>query len=89
MARSRSAEAGVASGDLELQEKLLAVQQGEIDREKEQALVTQAQSTNSDLIAAETFEAISRGYLSTYRLKEAWQCTEYWLQWRKSSVEAR
>lgn len=87
--RERSLKAGADKADLELQDALLAVQQGEIDRQQEQQLVARAQATNSDVVASETFEAIARGYLSTYRLKEAWQCLEFWSQWRNQSVEAR
>lgn len=87
--RQRSSQAGTPESELQLQDALLAVQQGEIDRVKEQSLVAQAQAAGSDTIAAETFEAIARGYLTTYRLKEAWQCLEYWIEWRSQSVEAR
>jgi alkylated DNA nucleotide flippase Atl1 len=87
--REKAQAAGANQAALELQDRLLAVQQGEVDRQKEQELLAQAQAANSDTIAVETFEAIARGYLTTYRLKESWQCLEFWIQWRSQSVAAR
>lgn len=71
------------------QRRLLAVQQGQIDRAAEPDLLEEAAKLSSDDIAAQTYEAIARGYLDSYRLKEAWQCLEYWTQWRPNASTAR
>jgi tetratricopeptide (TPR) repeat protein len=87
--RDRAAEFGVSLPLLDLQDRFLAVQQGAISRSEEQSLLQQVEPWNSDALAAQTYEAIARGYLSTYRLQEAWQCLEYWVQWRSDAISAR
>ncbi len=80
---------GTASALVQFQERLLAVQQGAIDKDSEPELLDAAAKFTSDDIAAQTYEAIARGYVEGYRLKEAWQCLEYWTQWQPNSSSAR
>jgi tetratricopeptide (TPR) repeat protein len=87
--RAEAERLGMPASELNLQDRLLEVQLGDISKADEPELLAQAQRVATDQIAAETYEAIARGYLTTYRLKEAWQCLDFWLQWRPSSVSAR
>ncbi|MEO8270607.1 MAG: tetratricopeptide repeat protein [Aureliella sp.] len=80
---------GTAASLVGFQERLLAVQQGAIDKDSEADLLAAAADFSSDDIAAQTYEAIARGYLESYRLKEAWQCLEYWTQWQPNASSAR
>lgn len=87
--RDRAQQLGMPTSPLLFQDRLLQVQRGAISRADEPELLHQAQQLASDQVATETYEAIARGYLATYRLKEAWQCLDFWLQWRPDSASAR
>lgn len=87
--RDSAAQLGMPSASLLFQDRLLQVQQGAISKADEPELLHQAEQLASDRVATETYEAIARGYLATYRLKEAWQCLDFWLQWRPDSASAR
>ena len=88
-ALAESQRLATPSALLQFQQRLLAVQQGAIARDSEPALLAEAAELNSDDIAAQTYEAIARGYLDSYRLKEAWQCLEYWTEWQPNASSAR
>lgn len=87
--RERAESLGTPVELLDLQDRFLSVQQGNVNKSTEPELLAQAEKLASDSIAAQTYEAIARGYLTTYRLKEAWQCLDYWLEWRPAALSAR
>lgn len=74
--------------EVEFQRKLFATQRGEIEKQSELALLQDAERFSSDFVAGQTFEAIARGYLTTYRLTEAWGCIDHWLKWQPTSLSA-
>ncbi len=85
---SKARERGASVNLIDFQRQLLETQRGKIDKPGELALLKTADQFASDFLAAQTYEAIARGYLSTYRLNEAWGCIEHWLQWRPQSLSA-
>lgn len=42
-----------------------------------------------DDVAEEIYEAIAKGHLAAFRLREAWYCLEHWLSWRADAPIAR
>jgi tetratricopeptide (TPR) repeat protein len=78
---------------IEFQERLLDIQLGKVDPKQQEELFSKGdQATSgaviSDSVAAQIYQAIAYGYLATYRLKEAWEASEFWLQWQPKSIAA-
>lgn len=71
--------------DVERQSLLSLVQNGEIDKVEPRLKVIMGRGA-SDEAAAEIYEALSIGYLKTYRLKEAWDCLGAWGQWQPRAI---
>lgn len=78
---------------IDFQTKLLDIQLGNIDPTQQNDLLAKGDQENatssiSDSVAAQVYQAIAYGYLSKYRLKEAWEASEFWLQWQPNSIAA-
>lgn len=39
--------------------------------------------------AEEIYEALAKGHLAAFRLREAWNCLDYWLHWRPDAPQGR
>lgn len=83
-----ASQLGVPPNEIEFQRKLFKAQHGAIEKQSELALLRSAEEFKSDFVAAQTYEAIARGYLSSYRMNEAWGCVDHWLHWRPDSLSA-
>jgi tetratricopeptide (TPR) repeat protein len=42
-----------------------------------------------DDVAEEIYEAVAKGHMAAYRLRDAWMCLDVWLQWRPNAPHAR
>lgn len=75
---------------IDFQYQLLNVQLGKGDQALQQELLAKGDGSPqiSDSVAAQIYQAIAYGHLATYRLKEAWEASEYWLQWQPNSIAA-
>jgi len=76
---------GWSREDLELQSLLTLVQNGEIDTVDARLKAIMARGA-SDEAAEQIYEAYAIGYLKTYRLKEAWDCLNYWGTWQPKAI---
>ncbi len=74
--------------DLQLQRSLAAAQVGDLQA-VEGPLQATVESGAPDDVAQEIYEALAKGYLTSYRLRDAWRCLDYWLQWRPDAPQAR
>ena len=82
----KSAQAlGWDKDDIERQTLLTVAQSGEIDsvHPRLKSIMTRGAS---DEAAEEIYEALAIGFLKTYRLKEAWDCLNYWGIWRPNAI---
>lgn len=84
---------GWSKSAIEFQTKLFDIQTGKLDPAQEKELFSKGEegvenTTISDSIAAQIYQAIAYGHLANYRLKEAWEASEYWLQWQPNSIAA-
>lgn len=81
----RAAALGWSKSDIDRQSMLAIVQSGRLESVEPEikALMT---SGVSDEIAEEVYEALAMGYLSTYRLSEAWKCLTSWSQWQPKAI---
>lgn len=78
---------------IDFQTKLQGIQLGKLDPAQHNELLTKGDqgvenAVISDSVAAQIYQAIAYGHLSNYRLKEAWEASEFWLQWQPKSVAA-
>ena len=84
---------GCTKAKIEFQTKLLDIQTGKLDPSQQTDLLSKGDqgvdnAVISDSVAAQIYQAIAYGHLSNYRLKEAWEASEFWLQWQPKSVAA-
>jgi tetratricopeptide (TPR) repeat protein len=73
---------------IELQRCLNVAQSGHVD-EVEPRLREMIRYGVADDVADQIYESIATGFMASYRLKEAWDCLEYWTAWRPTSRKAR
>jgi Tfp pilus assembly protein PilF len=67
--------------DLERQHLLINTQAGGV-KELESQLIELIQSSDGDGVAEEVYEAMARGYMTSFHVGDAKQCLQYWLQWQ-------
>jgi tetratricopeptide (TPR) repeat protein len=79
---------GWSDQDLELQRWLAAAQAGDLQT-VERPLQAMIEGGAADDVAQDIYEALAKGYLASYRLRDAWRCLDYWLQWRPDAPQAR
>lgn len=84
----RAAERGWPEEDLQRQHDLAAAQQGDAG-EAVQRLLAAIDEGVSDARAEEIYEALSKGHLASYRLRDAWMSLDFWLQWKPNAPQAR
>ena len=75
------------AADLERQEWLATAQVGDVEAVRGRLLAL-AERGAGDGQAEEICEALTRGCLAAYRLREAWKYLEMWLQWRPEDPQA-
>jgi len=78
---------------IDFQSKLLDIQTGKLDPSQQSDLLSKGDqgvdnAVISDSVAAQIYQAIAYGHLSNYRLKEAWEASEFWLNWQPRSIAA-
>lgn len=74
--------------DVKRQRVLLTAQLGD-PREAETLLATLLEQGVDDDLAEQFYEALSEGYLRSYRLREAWKSLGYWSEWRPRAAKPR
>ncbi len=84
----QAAELGWPKEDLKRQRWLAKAQSGDVPAVKQQLMAVVTEGA-SDEVAEEVYEAVARGHLITYRIRDAWTCVEMWLQWRPEAPQAR
>lgn len=84
----RAAERGWPEEDLQRQRDLATAQQGEAG-DATQRLLAAINEGVSDAQAEEIYEALSKGHLASYRLRDAWMALDFWLKWKPSAPQAR
>jgi tetratricopeptide (TPR) repeat protein len=85
---SRAAELGWPASEIERQRSLARIQIGVTDG-AEKLVSSLASEAVSDDVATEVYEALARGYLTAYRLPEATECIERWIEWQPDCAQAR
>lgn len=78
---------------IDFQNKLYEIQTGKLDPAQEPDLLSKGDqgvenAVISDSVAAQIYHAIAYGHLANYRLKEAWEASEFWLKWQPNSIAA-
>ncbi len=84
----RAAELGWPEEDLRRQAWLATAQSGNV-KGVERYLMEAIERGVSDDDAEEIYEAVAKGHLAAYRLRDAWKCVDVWLQWRSDAPVAR
>lgn len=84
----RAAELGWAEEDIQRQRWLARAQTGSVDAVQRE-LWAAIEGGASDEAAEEIYEAVAKGYLATYRPRDAWRCLDAWLVWRPDAPQAR
>lgn len=84
----RAANLNWPAEELERQNWQAIAQVGDVDAVRERLMET-IDHGPADQVAEEIYEAIARGYLASYRLRDAWRCLDMWLQWRPNAPQAR
>lgn len=84
---------GWSQAAIDFQSKLLEIQTGKLDPAQQSDLLSKGDqgvdnAVISDSVAAQIYQAIAYGHLSNYRLKEAWEASEFWLNWQPKSIAA-
>ena len=87
-ALQRARELGWPAADTERQEWLAIAQLGEVDAVRDRLMKT-VDGEAPDEAAEEIYEALARGHLTAYRLRDAWKCLDMWLQWQPAAPQAR
>ncbi|MBC8352394.1 MAG: tetratricopeptide repeat protein [Planctomycetes bacterium] len=78
---------GCADPRIELQRCLTVAQSGRVD-EAEPRLREIIRGGAVDDDAHQIYEALVKGYMVSYRLKDAWDCLEFWTAWRPATTNA-
>ncbi|MFO0817151.1 MAG: tetratricopeptide repeat protein [Pirellulales bacterium] len=74
--------------ELAQQRALLAARRG--DTQAAESLLSRLMRDGaSDLLAEDFYQAISEGYIKSYRLKEAWRSLVFWSEWKKTAARPR
>ena len=81
-------ELGWPEHDIRRQQYLMMVQAGDFEAAEPYLRKTLADGA-TDEVAVEVYEALAKGYLSTYRIPEAMECLQLWIQWQPEAVQPR
>jgi Tfp pilus assembly protein PilF len=85
---SKAAAQGWDLSDIDRQRLLIRAQSGQI-KQVEAQLAELLQAGVSDEAGEEIYEAMARGYLSTFEVADATQCLEFWTRWQSDNVLPR
>lgn len=80
-----AAKLGWTHADIERQILLSSAQNGDVDSVDARLKSIMARGV-SDEAAEEIYEALAIGFLKTYRLKEAWDCLNFWGEWQPKAI---
>ncbi|MBL8816019.1 MAG: tetratricopeptide repeat protein [Planctomyces sp.] len=83
----RAEQSGYSTEEVRIQRQLAMIQRGHID-DSDAALRMLISRSSSDKTAFEVYEALSKGYLFSYRFQDAMQCLNFWLQWSPKNPDA-
>ena len=84
----RATELDWPKEDIQRQKWLAVAQTGNVQAVERQ-LMDSINRGASDEAAEEIYEAMAKGHLAAYRLRDAWKCLDYWLRWRPDAPQAR
>ena len=84
---------GCPKNKIDFQQTLLDIHVGKLDPAQHPDLLSRgeegdANAVVSDATATQIYQAIAYGHLANYRLKEAWEASEFWLQWQPQCIAA-
>jgi len=85
---AKAAALGWDLADIDRQRLLSRAQSGQI-KQVEGQLAELLQAGISDEAGEEIYEAMARGYLSTFEVADATQCLEFWARWQSDNVLPR
>jgi len=83
----RATTLGWSKEDIQRQEWLAVAQSGNVQAVERQLMDTINNGASNEA-AEEIYEAVAVGHLSSYRLREAWKCLDYWLHWHPDAPMA-
>lgn len=77
--------------EIERQETLWNAQSGNIGLVETELTEMISEDGITNDTADQIFEAMAKGYMTTYRLQDAWRCLSYWVEndWAKDSAQPR
>ncbi len=78
---------GFDAGEIRHQRQLALFQRGHLDQSPE--LNRLLRSDLPDDQAYEVYESLAKGYLFSYRFKDAMQLLDFWIQWRTTATDPR
>ncbi|MEZ6060830.1 MAG: tetratricopeptide repeat protein [Planctomycetaceae bacterium] len=84
----RAESSGWDAEQVRVQRQLAMIQRGKIDYD-DSALNQLLQKNSSDAAAYEVYEALAKGYLSSYRFSDAIHCLDFWTEWCPSATDPR
>jgi Tfp pilus assembly protein PilF len=82
---AKAAALGWDLADIDRQRLLIRAQSGQI-KQVEGQLAELLQAGVSDEAGEEIYEAMARGYLSTFEVADATQCLDFWARWQSDNV---
>lgn len=86
----RAERAGVAPDKIALQRLLSKTQHGLGDAESDAEINRLClRGTEDDLTAEQIYEARAKGYMSLYRVDDAYRVLSFWIEWQKQSLVPR
>lgn len=86
---AKSEALGWPRDEVDRQRWLLCAQSGDFERVEDQLRTVLSQDNVADDVAEEVYEALTKGYLSSFRIQDARLCLHYWIEWRPDSTSAR
>jgi len=84
----RAQDLGWPSADVQRQRWLATAQGGDVPAVKRELMEAIERGVPDD-VAEEIYEAVAKGHMAAYRLRDAWMCLDVWLQWRPDAPHAR
>jgi len=84
----RAEDLGWPSTDVQRQRWLATAQRGDVPAVKRELMEAIERGVPDD-DAEEIYEAVAKGHMAAYRLRDAWACLDVWLQWRSDAPHAR
>lgn len=84
----RARLAGHPAREVEDQDRLAQIQGGKIEDDAH-PLADLLARASTDVFAQELYEALTKGYLRTYRFQDALRSLSFWIEWRPQDVDPR